>query len=166
MPEWKFELLLAKEFSPWLTWMCGHLWCQHFWLLLCKFFFCVYSFEKLTNEFALLALQYVSGIRRWRRGDSLLKHLSLHLGERERVQKKTFTKWVNSHLVRVETRVNELYQDLRDGRKLITLLEIISGEKIVSVAWHQLQLKLASLSLCIVVCIVSLSIVDYYYCTI
>lgn len=64
MPEWKFELLLAKEFSPWLTWMCGHLWCQHFWLLLCKFFFCVYSFEKLTNEFALLALQYVSGIKK------------------------------------------------------------------------------------------------------
>ncbi|XP_028393281.1 spectrin beta chain, non-erythrocytic 1-like isoform X3 [Dendronephthya gigantea] len=51
-------------------------------------------------------------------------------GERERVQKKTFTKWVNSHLIRVDTRVNELYQDLKDGRKLITLLEILSGEKI------------------------------------
>jgi spectrin beta len=54
------------------------------------------------------------------------------LGERERVQKKTFTKWVNSHLIRVESRVNELYQDLKDGRKLIMLLEILSGEKIVS----------------------------------
>ena len=53
-------------------------------------------------------------------------------GERERVQKKTFTKWVNSHLIRVESRVNELYQDLKDGRKLIMLLEILSGEKIVS----------------------------------
>lgn len=60
------------------------------------------------------------------------------LGERERVQKKTFTKWVNSHLIRVESRVNELYQDLKDGRKLITLLEILSGEKIVSRSWYLL----------------------------
>lgn len=52
--------------------------------------------------------------------------------EREHVQKKTFTKWVNSHLTRVGARVNELYKDLQDGRKLILLLEILSGEKIVS----------------------------------
>ena len=62
----------------------------------------------------------------------------MFLGERERVQKKTFTKWVNSHLIRVESRVNELYQDLKDGRKLITLLEILSGEKIVSRRWYLL----------------------------
>ncbi|CAB4014356.1 spectrin beta chain, non-erythrocytic 1 isoform X1 [Paramuricea clavata] len=54
----------------------------------------------------------------------------MFIGERERVQKKTFTKWVNSHLIRVDARVNELYQDLKDGRKLIILLEILSGEKI------------------------------------
>ena len=41
---------------------------------------------------------------------------------------------MNSHLTRVGTRVNELYKDLQDGRKLIILLEILSGEKIVSVA--------------------------------
>lgn len=52
--------------------------------------------------------------------------------ERERVQKKTFTKWVNSHLQRVGARVNDLYHDLIDGKKLILLLEILSGEKLVS----------------------------------
>eukprot|EP00794_Sanderia_malayensis_P017796 gene17796-19573_t len=51
-------------------------------------------------------------------------------GEREAVQKKTFTKWVNSHLQRVNTHANDLYTDLRDGRKLCMLLEILSGEKL------------------------------------
>ncbi|KAM8970702.1 spectrin beta chain, non-erythrocytic 2 isoform 1-T1 [Sarcophilus harrisii] len=48
--------------------------------------------------------------------------------EREAVQKKTFTKWVNSHLARVPCRVGDLYNDLRDGRNLLRLLEVLSGE--------------------------------------
>ncbi|CAM9619338.1 unnamed protein product [Lampetra fluviatilis] len=48
--------------------------------------------------------------------------------ERERVQKKTFTKWVNSHLVKSKRQVNDLYEDLRDGHNLISLLELLSGE--------------------------------------
>uniref|UniRef100_A0A8B9KMA8 Spectrin beta chain n=1 Tax=Astyanax mexicanus TaxID=7994 RepID=A0A8B9KMA8_ASTMX len=52
--------------------------------------------------------------------------------EREAVQKKTFTKWVNSHLARVSCRITDLYMDLRDGRMLIKLLEVLSGEKLVS----------------------------------
>ena len=53
-------------------------------------------------------------------------------GERENVQKKTFTKWVNSHLVRVQCRTADLYTDLRDGRYLLKLLEVLSGERLVS----------------------------------
>ena len=52
--------------------------------------------------------------------------------EREAVQKKTFTKWVNSHLGRVTCRIGDLYTDLRDGRMLIRLLEVLSGEQLVS----------------------------------
>lgn len=48
------------------------------------------------------------------------------------MQKKTFTKWVNSHLARVSCRITDLYMDLRDGRMLIKLLEVLSGEKLVS----------------------------------
>ncbi|XP_025775125.1 spectrin beta chain, erythrocytic [Puma concolor] len=48
--------------------------------------------------------------------------------EREVVQKKTFTKWVNSNLARVPCRITDLYKDLRDGRMLIKLLEVLSGE--------------------------------------
>ena len=51
--------------------------------------------------------------------------------EREAVQKKTFTKWVNSHLARVSCRITDLYTDLRDGRMLIKLLEVLSGERLV-----------------------------------
>uniref|UniRef100_A0A3Q3RF84 Spectrin beta chain n=1 Tax=Mastacembelus armatus TaxID=205130 RepID=A0A3Q3RF84_9TELE len=50
--------------------------------------------------------------------------------EREAVQKKTFTKWVNSILSRVGCRISDLYLDLRDGRMLIKLLEVLSGEKL------------------------------------
>ncbi|XP_069773508.1 spectrin beta chain, non-erythrocytic 1-like isoform X2 [Narcine bancroftii] len=50
--------------------------------------------------------------------------------EREVVQKKTFTKWVNSHLARVTCRITDLYMDLRDGRMLIKLLEVLSGEQL------------------------------------
>uniref|UniRef100_A0A8C4NKB3 Spectrin beta chain n=1 Tax=Eptatretus burgeri TaxID=7764 RepID=A0A8C4NKB3_EPTBU len=50
--------------------------------------------------------------------------------EREAVQKKTFTKWVNSHLARVSCRISDLYTDLRDGRMLIKLLEVLSGERL------------------------------------
>lgn len=53
------------------------------------------------------------------------------LDEREVVQKKTFTKWVNSHLARVSCRISDLYKDLRDGRMLIKLLEVLSGEMLV-----------------------------------
>jgi len=50
--------------------------------------------------------------------------------ERGHVQKKTFTKWVNSHLSRVGCRITDLYTDLADGRMLIRLLEILSGERL------------------------------------
>uniref|UniRef100_A0A673HVH5 Spectrin beta chain n=1 Tax=Sinocyclocheilus rhinocerous TaxID=307959 RepID=A0A673HVH5_9TELE len=52
------------------------------------------------------------------------------LDEREAVQKKTFTKWVNSILARVSCRISDLYLDLRDGRMLIKLLEVLSGERL------------------------------------
>uniref|UniRef100_A0A8C4FDR0 Spectrin beta chain n=1 Tax=Dicentrarchus labrax TaxID=13489 RepID=A0A8C4FDR0_DICLA len=48
--------------------------------------------------------------------------------ERDAVQKKTFTKWVNSHLSRVSCRISDLYNDLRDGYMLTRLLEVLSGE--------------------------------------
>lgn len=51
--------------------------------------------------------------------------------EREAVQKKTFTKWVNSHLARVGCHIVDLYADLRDGFVLTRLLEVLSGEQLV-----------------------------------
>ncbi|XP_043363128.1 plectin isoform X1 [Dermochelys coriacea] len=53
--------------------------------------------------------------------------------ERDRVQKKTFTKWVNKHLIKhwraeAQRHVSDLYEDLRDGHNLISLLEVLSGD--------------------------------------
>ncbi|XP_054153654.1 microtubule-actin cross-linking factor 1, isoforms 1/2/3/4-like isoform X7 [Oppia nitens] len=72
--------------------------------------------------------------------------------ERDAIQKKTFTKWVNKHLIKhwiytetytclhvcndncftecneVTKGVVDLFEDLRDGHNLISLLEVLSGE--------------------------------------
>lgn len=55
------------------------------------------------------------------------------LDEQERVQKKTFTKWVNIYLSLHEPSlyVNDLFEDLQDGTKLIALLEVLSGQTLV-----------------------------------
>ncbi|XP_051272587.1 dystonin isoform X14 [Dicentrarchus labrax] len=54
--------------------------------------------------------------------------LEKYKDERDRVQKKTFTKWINQHLVKVRKHINDLYEDLRDGHNLISLLEVLSGD--------------------------------------
>ncbi|XP_053323479.1 plectin isoform X5 [Spea bombifrons] len=63
--------------------------------------------------------------------------------ERDRVQKKTFTKWVNKHLIKAHRHVNDLYEDLRDGHNLISLLEVLSGETLPRekgrMRFHKLQ---------------------------
>ncbi|XP_062818948.1 microtubule-actin cross-linking factor 1 isoform X19 [Anolis carolinensis] len=63
--------------------------------------------------------------------------------ERDRVQKKTFTKWVNKHLIKVRKHINDLYEDLRDGHNLISLLEVLSGVQLPRekgrMRFHRLQ---------------------------
>ncbi|KAK9694602.1 Calponin homology (CH) domain [Popillia japonica] len=61
------------------------------------------------------------------------ENLSKFKDERDAIQKKTFTKWVNKHLKKVRREVHDLFQDLRDGRNLISLLEVLSGEQLVSI---------------------------------
>ncbi|XP_034017103.1 plectin a isoform X5 [Thalassophryne amazonica] len=63
--------------------------------------------------------------------------------ERDRVQKKTFTKWVNKHLMKTQRHITDLYEDLRDGHNLISLLEVLSGETLPRekgrMRFHKLQ---------------------------
>ena len=52
--------------------------------------------------------------------------------QRDSIQKKTFTKWINYHLSKRDNLfVNDLYVDLRDGQLLIILLEIFTNKTIV-----------------------------------
>ncbi|XP_017141004.1 dystrophin, isoforms A/C/F/G/H isoform X19 [Drosophila miranda] len=45
------------------------------------------------------------------------------MDERQHIQKKTFTKWINSHLSDTQcTPVKDLFMDLRDGHRLLALL--------------------------------------------
>ncbi|CAC5414507.1 DST [Mytilus coruscus] len=49
---------------------------------------------------------------------------------RDAVQKKTFTKWVNKHLLKAGRRIVDLFEDLRDGHNLISLLEVLAHESL------------------------------------
>ncbi|XP_045033710.1 dystonin isoform X35 [Daphnia magna] len=63
--------------------------------------------------------------------------------ERDAIQKKTFTKWVNKHLRKIGRRVDDLFEDLRDGHNLVSLLEVLSGDHLPrergQMRFHMLQ---------------------------
>ncbi|XP_060687141.1 nesprin-1-like [Hemiscyllium ocellatum] len=52
--------------------------------------------------------------------------------EQEAVQKRTFTKWINSHLAKRNPPiiVNDLFEDIKDGVMLLALLEVLSGQNL------------------------------------
>merc|ERR1712137_1059935 len=48
----------------------------------------------------------------------------------ERIQTKTFTNWVNSHLVKRGKKIETVLTDFENGVNLLTLLEVISDESV------------------------------------
>ncbi|XP_056639481.1 dystonin isoform X43 [Diorhabda sublineata] len=58
------------------------------------------------------------------------ENLTKFKDERDAVQKKTFTKWVNKHLKKARRQIRDLFEDLRDGHNLISLLEVLTGEQL------------------------------------
>ncbi|XP_046858231.1 microtubule-actin cross-linking factor 1-like isoform X2 [Xenia sp. Carnegie-2017] len=63
--------------------------------------------------------------------------------QRDAVQKKTFTKWVNYHLQKLDVVIEDMYEDFRDGINLLLLLEVLTDEKLPrekgSMRFHKLQ---------------------------
>ncbi|XP_068124423.1 dystrophin isoform X5 [Hyperolius riggenbachi] len=52
--------------------------------------------------------------------------------EREDVQRKTFTKWINAQFAKFgKPPIEDLFSDLQDGRRLLDLLEGLTGQKLV-----------------------------------
>uniref|UniRef100_A0A3Q3FM53 Calponin-homology (CH) domain-containing protein n=1 Tax=Labrus bergylta TaxID=56723 RepID=A0A3Q3FM53_9LABR len=67
------------------------------------------------------------------RGVQRVKMPSLNvIYEQEAVQKRTFTKWINSHLAKRAPPlvVTDLFEDIKDGVMLLALLEVLSGQKL------------------------------------
>ncbi|XP_043502538.1 dystrophin-like isoform X1 [Polistes fuscatus] len=53
----------------------------------------------------------------------------VYIDEREDVQKKTFTKWINSQLLKNQHEpISDLFVDLRDGNRLLSLLEVLTSK--------------------------------------
>ncbi|XP_035721522.1 dystrophin, isoforms A/C/F/G/H-like isoform X2 [Vespa mandarinia] len=53
----------------------------------------------------------------------------VYIDEREDVQKKTFTKWINSQLLKNHHEpISDLFVDLRDGNRLLSLLEVLTSK--------------------------------------
>uniref|UniRef100_A0A3B3ZCG1 Calponin-homology (CH) domain-containing protein n=1 Tax=Periophthalmus magnuspinnatus TaxID=409849 RepID=A0A3B3ZCG1_9GOBI len=67
--------------------------------------------------------------------------ISRVLDEQEAVQKRTFTKWINSHLAKHKPplEVNDLFEDIKDGVKLLALLEVLSGQRLPCEQGRQLK---------------------------
>uniref|UniRef100_A0A8C2F311 Calponin-homology (CH) domain-containing protein n=1 Tax=Cyprinus carpio TaxID=7962 RepID=A0A8C2F311_CYPCA len=61
--------------------------------------------------------------------------------EQEAVQKRTFTKWINSHLAKHKPpfEVSDLFEDIKDGVKLLALLEVLSGQRLPCEQGRQLR---------------------------
>ncbi|XP_069032363.1 plectin a isoform X9 [Embiotoca jacksoni] len=78
-----------------------------------------YSSDSVGSDGVFIQDSYYQGV---------LKATECRKDERDRVQKKTFTKWVNKHLMKAQRHITDLYEDLRDGHNLISLLEVLSGE--------------------------------------
>ncbi|XP_074986041.1 nesprin-2 isoform X2 [Caretta caretta] len=57
--------------------------------------------------------------------------ISLHV-EQECIQKKTFTSWINSQLAKhtPPSVISDLYTDVKEGRVLLDLLEVLSGQQL------------------------------------
>uniref|UniRef100_A0A6I8RNR3 Calponin-homology (CH) domain-containing protein n=1 Tax=Xenopus tropicalis TaxID=8364 RepID=A0A6I8RNR3_XENTR len=53
--------------------------------------------------------------------------------ERENVQKRTFTRWINLHLEKRNPpiEVKDLFVDIQDGKILMSLLEVLTGQSLV-----------------------------------
>merc|ERR1711899_391700 len=68
------------------------------------------------------------GVIQTQSGNHYEENLSKFKDERDAIQKKTFTKWVNKHLKKAGRNVRDLFEDLRDGHNLLSLLEVLSGE--------------------------------------
>ncbi|XP_063998359.1 calmin isoform X2 [Pogoniulus pusillus] len=74
----------------------------------------------------------------WFQREELIGHISdirvqnLQV-ERENVQKKTFTRWINLHLGKCKPplKVKDLFIDIQDGKILMALLEVLSGQKLM-----------------------------------
>ncbi|XP_062291982.1 plectin a [Scomber scombrus] len=93
-----------------------------------------YSSDSVGSDGVFIEESYYQGI---------LKAMDYKKDERDRVQKKTFTKWVNKHLMKAQRHITDLYEDLRDGHNLISLLEVLSGETLPRekgrMRFHKLQ---------------------------
>ncbi|XP_065606755.1 calmin [Cyrtonyx montezumae] len=74
----------------------------------------------------------------WFQREELIGHISdirvqnLQV-ERENVQKRTFTRWINLHLGKCKPplKVRDLFMDIQDGKILMALLEVLSGQKLM-----------------------------------
>uniref|UniRef100_A0A8B9LL25 Zgc:100997 n=1 Tax=Astyanax mexicanus TaxID=7994 RepID=A0A8B9LL25_ASTMX len=62
-----------------------------------------------------------------------LLYLLCSPGSREAVRKRTFTRWINTHLKKFDPsmQVDDLYTDVQDGKILMALLEELSGCKML-----------------------------------
>ncbi|XP_045144044.1 calmin [Echinops telfairi] len=91
--------------------------------------------DSTESDFILSLVPRPSSSSESHLNSGLLSHLgSLPCeAERESVQKRTFTRWINLHLEKCNPplEVNDLFVDIQDGKILMALLEVLSGRNLL-----------------------------------
>ncbi|TKS76127.1 Utrophin Dystrophin-related protein 1 [Collichthys lucidus] len=84
-----------------------------------------------NNKKYLLSIMNISKWMSWRKRNFFRrkrKPENSDLDEHDAVQKKTFTKWINAQFSKTgKEPIKDMFSDLRDGRKLLDLLEGLTG---------------------------------------
>uniref|UniRef100_A0A0N5C854 Calponin-homology (CH) domain-containing protein n=1 Tax=Strongyloides papillosus TaxID=174720 RepID=A0A0N5C854_STREA len=69
--------------------------------------------------------------------------------ERDAIQKKTFTKWVNKHLQKTNRSISDLFTDLSDGYNLIALLEVLTAERLPKETGYTRFHRIQNIQICL-----------------
>lgn len=84
--------------------------------------------ERLSGKYAAHPVEF-RGTMQFVRAEHEVEDLH---DEQKEIQKKAFTKWMNSHLMHHPNSelIEDLFEDICDGVRLINLLEVLTGERL------------------------------------
>uniref|UniRef100_A0A913I6X8 Calponin-homology (CH) domain-containing protein n=1 Tax=Strongyloides stercoralis TaxID=6248 RepID=A0A913I6X8_STRER len=105
--------------------------------------------EKLKENYLLSSSKSSYNDNSLKMFERLEKKRLAKTDERDAIQKKTFTKWVNKHLQKTNRNITDLFTDLSDGYNLIALLEILTSERLPKETGYTRFHRIQNIQICL-----------------